>query len=164
MVGKIKEILEREGYSKLYQRLVISFIILTLILILFLGYYFFFYEKACANEECFKKAFDKCNRVNFLKDNEQALWLYQITGREKGAKCKVKVTLMMLKQGTIENQKLEGSFMICNVIRDNALNSEGDLSSCKGLLKEKMQEIIIQRMHNYILKNVGEIKEEFNQP
>jgi len=164
MVSNLKEVLEKEGYGKLYQKLVISFAILTLVLIIFLTYYFFYYEKSCANEECFKKAFDKCSRTNFIKENDQASWLYQIIGNTEKSKCQVRVTLMNLKQGTIENQVLEEKSMICGVIRDNALNCEGDLSSCTGILKEQMQEIIIQRMHNYILKNVGEIEEQFNQP
>lgn len=155
-------VLEKEEYNKLYQKLLIMFVFLSIILIVFLVYYFFFYETSCSNEECFKKAFDSCKKVNFIKEDDQASWLYQVQGKSIiKSKCNVKVTLLSLKQGSIENQKLNGKSMACQVLRENALNSEGDLGSCSGTLKEEMQDIIIQRMHNYILQNVGQIEEQF---
>jgi hypothetical protein len=163
MDSRIKEELEKQGYNRLYLRLIISLIILGLVLIGFLVYYFVYYEKSCKDEECFKNAFENCKRVNFIKEDTQATWLYQIIGRSERSKCFIKVTLIALKKGSIENQVLEQKSMLCNVIKDNALKSETDLNSCTGVLKEEMQKLIIQKMHNYLLKNIKEIKEEFNK-
>ena len=38
---------------------------------------------------------------------------------------------------------------------------EDDITKCSGPLREELQELIIQRMHNYLLKNIGEIREDF---
>lgn len=159
----LKEALERQGYGKIYQRLIISLIILCIALIIFLGYYFIYSEKSCSDQECFKSAFENCKRVNFIKEDSQASWLYQIIGKSEKSRCFVKVTLIELKKGTIETEVLQDKSMVCNTIRDNALNAEGDLNECTGILKEEMQEIIIQRMHNYLLKNIQDIKEQFNK-
>jgi hypothetical protein len=157
----IKGILDSQGYSKMYKRLLISLVILTIVLIIFLGYYFFFNEKQCSDATCFKNAFAKCGKFSFVKEDSQALWSYKILGSSGGSRCNVEIILIRLKEGTVENQVLEGKDMECSVLPENSASPEGDLSKCTGLLKEEMQDIIIQRMHNYLLKNCGEIKEEF---
>jgi hypothetical protein len=153
---------EKKDYNEIYQRLFISLVILAFILVVSLLYYFFFHEASCKTEDCFKQAFERCKKASIIKEDDQASWLYQIQGKSTiTARCNVKVTLMVLKQGNIENQKLEGKSMTCDVPKDNALSSEGDLNSCNGMLKEGIQDIIIQRMHKYILQNVGQIEGQF---
>jgi dTDP-4-amino-4,6-dideoxygalactose transaminase len=153
---------EKKDYNEIYQKLFFSIVILAFILVVSLVYYFFFHEAACKTEECFKQAFEKCKKASVIKEDDQASWLYQIQKKSsETSRCKVKVTLMVLKQGTIENQKLEGKSMSCNVLKENAFYSEGDLNVCSGELKEGIQDIIIQRMHKYILQNVGQIEGQF---
>ena len=128
---------EKKDYNKIYQKLFVSLVILAFILVVSLTYYFFFYETSCKTEDCFKQAFEKCKKASVIKEDDQASWLYQIQGKSTdNSKCEVKVMLMVLKQGNIENQKLEGKSMNCNVLKGNAFSSEGDLNSCTGELKE----------------------------
>lgn len=149
----------RESSSTIYGKIFMFFLILSVIAILALGYYLFFFEKYCSDEVCYKTAFDKCKKAAFIKEDATASWLYRITGKS-GDNCKVSVTLTKLKEGSIENERLQGKTMICVVNKDNSLTPEGDLTVCSGLLKEQMQEILLQKMHSYILKNVGEIDNE----
>lgn len=76
--------------------------------------------------------------------------------------CKIEVKLLEVKQGTIDSEKLEGEKMLCTVLKADTRFPEKDISRCTGMLKEDMQDLIIQRMHNYLLENVGEIKQEFS--
>lgn len=136
--------------------------ILSMIILIILGYYLFFNEKKCSNEECFKQAFEKCSRNSLVKENDQSVWLYRIIGKtNKG--CLMEVKLLKIKQGSIENEKLIGETMTCDVSKQNALAPESDLTKCSGLLKEGIQEIIIQKMHSYILKNLGQIDDELRK-
>ena len=66
-----------------------------------------------------------------------------------------------MKEGTIEADKLQGKKMVCTVQKGETQFPEKNIAQCTGELKEELQDIIIQRMHNYLLQNVGEIKEEF---
>jgi hypothetical protein len=40
---------------------------------------------------------------------------------------------------------------------------EDDLSRCTGQLKENLQEIIIQKLHAYVVENLGQISKELQQ-
>ena len=54
--------------------------------------------------------------------------------------------------------------MVCQTPLGSAVSPEQNLKNCNGKLKEDLQEIVIQRMHSYILKNVGEVSEELVKP
>ena len=58
-------------------------------------------------------------------------------------------------------ERLQNKEMVCIVSKGNSQTIEEDVSKCSGVLKGELQDIIIQRMHNYLLENIGEIKEEF---
>jgi hypothetical protein len=158
----LKQFLEAEGYTKIYYRLIMSLVILSILLVAIIAYYVLFYMRPCNSNDCFINSFDKCKKVSFIKEDSQATWQYKLIGNEGKGKCKVEVYLQRLNQGTVENQRLEGKLMVCLVGKESALEVEGDLSKCSGALKEEMQEVVIQRMHNYLLKNCGEIKVNFN--
>jgi hypothetical protein len=51
--------------------------------------------------------------------------------------------------------------MTCNYPISTLNLPEDDISTCTGPLREELQELIIQRMHNYLIQNIGEIKEDF---
>ena len=51
--------------------------------------------------------------------------------------------------------------MTCRVLKDEIKLPEKDLSRCTGSLKEKLQEIIIQKMHSYLLDNLGNVNQTF---
>ena len=136
-------------------------IVILLIIILVLIYFLFFYTNACTSKECFYNSLKDCKRTSYVREDERASWFYRITGGSKEYNCKVEVRLLKMKQGTIDIEKLEGKKMSCLVPKDEIEYPERDMTKCAGLLKEELQEILIQRMHNYLLQNLGELKEEF---
>lgn len=151
---------------------VIILIILVVILAGIIAFNFL-YVKKCTSEECFTSAMGKCDKAEFIKEGEEASWLYKITGAEGNIlctfssgfceNCTVSVTLLQVKKGTSELAKLEGLNMACSLPFGYAGNPQDDLTRCHGLLREEIQEAIISKMHSYILSNVGKIGKELTK-
>ncbi len=160
MIKKVKEILNRQGYKNINIRVLLSVIVLIIVIIIFALLFLFFYPKPCTDNACFIQSMAKCDRVSFLKEDSRASWYYVINGKYKDS-CRVKVRLLKMNQGTIDIEDLQGAEMTCIVNRIDARAPEENMAQCQGLLKEKLQEIIIQRMHSYLLQNLGEVKESF---
>lgn len=154
-------IIKFQGYSKTQKRVGLALVVLIIALIIFSGYFLFFYTKQCDTAECFVNAIAHCKKVSWIREDIQANWLYTITGDAKGDSCDVEVQLLKIKEGTIDNERLQGEKMNCMILKNDIKLPEKQLSQCTGLLKEGLQEIIIKEIHDYLLKNVGEIKEEF---
>ncbi len=103
-----------------------------------------------------------CKRARFVNDEQEATWIQTIKGREEGA-CEVEIELAVVKEGKIDLRTIEGEQMMCYVPL-NAVSSPGqDLTKCTGKLKEGMQDLIIKKMHSYILENLGQINEELTK-
>ena len=149
----------------LKKRLGLALIILFIALVVFTGYFLFIYPKPCAdtNGECFAEAMAKCKKVSWVRDDAQASWGYIIKGTAQGDNCRVEIKLLKMKQGTIDSEKLQGKEMVCVIPKTETQFPEKDISRCSGQLREELQDLIIQRMHNYLLQNVGEIKTEFQE-
>lgn len=145
--------------KKLSMRLSIAIILLLLLIAVYFGYYFFLKTKSCENLDCFRNSLKNCKRASYIKEDSLGVWYYDIKGGAKDS-CNIKVKLLKLKQGKIDMEHLQNKEMTCNVINSENFPEE-DISRCSGVLKEELQELIIQRMHNYLLQNLGEIKEEF---
>ena len=134
---------------------------LGVFIILLLVYSIFFQVKACADYECFKKNLGSCKKTEFKKEDSRAIWRYYIKGVGTEDSCSVEVNLLLIKSGETDIEDLQGESMICNVPRSSSEYPEKDLAECSGKLKEDIQEIILQKMHNYLLQNLEEITEEF---
>lgn len=153
--------IDYKHYNKLKKRVGLALIILIIVLVVFTGYFLIFYARPCIDSTCFVSAMETCKRVSWIREDAQASWLYVVKGNAKGDACKVQVKLLKMKQGTIDSEKLQGQQMTCIVQKGETQFPEKDISRCSGVLKEELQDLIIQRMHNYLLANVGEIQEEF---
>ncbi len=156
-----REVFDFSHYDKKKKRVGIALVILIIALVIFTGYFLFFYERQCKDSECFVEAMQNCRPVSWIRADDQASWLYVIKSSAKNDACKIEVKLLEVKQGTIDSEKLEGEEMLCIAQKGETRFPEKDISRCTGVLKEDMQDLIIQRMHNYLLENVGEIKQEF---
>ncbi|MEK6872211.1 MAG: hypothetical protein AABX16_04880 [Nanoarchaeota archaeon] len=141
-------------------------IILCILLgILILGIYFFgFYTKPCSDFICFQESLRYCKKTEFVKDDTEGIWRYKILGNaQKKDACNIQVTLLALKKGTIDLEQLQNKKMTCIMMKSSTLFPDEDLQSCTGVLKEEIQEVMIQRMHNYLLKNLGQIQDELKK-
>lgn len=124
-------------------------------------YFSFFYFKPCNDSTCFLNYLENCDRATYSKDGELAV-NYFIEGYSKGT-CNVKIELVSLSG----DYKLAGYYNASNMECKSELGSltypEKDISACSGLLKEGLQEILINRLKVEIVKNIGEINLNFLQ-
>jgi hypothetical protein len=160
--GKQKEAKPRPktDFKKLKKRVFIALVILIAFLVVYSVWFLFFYTKPCPDGDCFYKSMVEAKRASWVKQDELATWLYTIQGT-RGEYSIIEVRLLEIKEGTEEIEVLRDKKMVCSVMRGDTRPPEQDLSQCNGRLKEEIQEILIQRMHNYLLQNVGQIKQEF---
>ena len=155
MASKVK-IKKRRDNWKAY--LVIGIIILLIAAI----YFTFFFHYSCDDMACFQSHLEKCAKTKFISDEIETTWKYTIKGKQ-GNQCEVNVEILSIKEGSADKQKLEGKEMNCYVPFGSTVRPESDLARCHGELKEEMQNIIIQKLHTYIIENVEEIHEELEQ-
>lgn len=138
-------------------------IILALILIFLVitAYFTFFYTERCKDIDCFNSMLAKCKKTTFLNEKEDSAWLYSIKGTSNG-KCVVDVNNRWIKLE--EGKSVQGKSMACYMFKGVVTDPESDLNECHGLLKEALQDIIIERMHTYIVQNIGQISENLKKP
>ncbi len=139
--------------------------IISIILIILIGvavYFTFFFAYTCNDLSCFQAHQKQCARTEFVKDSAEITWKYFIKGKEDG-KCVINAEVTRIKTGTAENLKLVGKSMDCSLPLGSIASPESDISRCHGVLKEEMQNLIIQKLHAYILDNLGEIGEELER-
>ena len=135
-------------------------VFLAIVLVLVGAMYFtFFFSYSCDKYECLVKNLEECKRAKLLYENQDTTWFYQIKGKD-GSKCEVEVTLLQIKRGKLDIEKLQGDSMTCLMPLGVTQAPEKDISLCNGKLKEGLQELIIQRLHNYIIANLGKIESE----
>jgi len=154
---------KKEVYKRNVEILKFIIVLLVFLSILIIIYYFFLYTKTCQDQECFTESLVRCKRARWTNDAEEATWLYTINGKS-GKNCGIEVKLLVIKKGKIDIGKTEGKSMTCYLPLSIASSPEQDLGKCTGPLKEDLQDLIINRMHSYVLENLGEISEELIKP
>lgn len=145
-------------------KIILSMVVVLIVLVIAFIYYFsYYYIGPCKDEMCFRDAVSNCRRVSWIKENDQADWNYIILGHNDESSCKTQVTLLRLNNGTTDLNKLQNEEMVCNFPKVSKDFPETDMSTCSGVLKEDLQDILIQRMHDYLMQNCGQIKEAVSQ-
>ena len=134
-------------------------IVLAFVILIAALYLTLFYTPKCQNLACWEDKLVNCKKASFEKDSMGIIWNYKILG-EKDGKCVVNVKVIEIKEGLLKVKVLEGKSMVCLLPLGVKMNPESDPSLCTGKLKEEMQTIIIEKLHEYILKNVGNIGDE----
>ncbi len=122
-------------------------------------YFLFIYSSMCGDELCFSKKLVKCDRAHYIESSAETVKQYNILGK-KDNKCQVEVEILQIRQGSVELASLEGKSMICSMGLGVSADPESNIKFCHGILKEEIQEAIIQRMHSQIIENIGQIEEE----
>jgi hypothetical protein len=124
-------------------------------------FFTFFYAKKCKDANCFNSMLAKCKKAEFLNSKEDSTWLYSIKGSNKD-KCVVNVKNVLIKLD--EAKAVQGKSMLCYLPKGVVIAPESALDECHGMLKEALQDIIIERMHTYIVQNIGQISESLKKP
>ena len=134
------------------------------IIVILMGamYFTFYYSYTCDDMACYLAHQEKCSKTTFVNDVEDATWEYFVKGHKDG-KCEIDVTVLRIKSGDVSQKRLEGKTMTCLVPQSSLAMPESDISLCHGVLKEELQNLIIQKLHTYILENLGEIGEELQK-
>lgn len=139
------------------------FLVVVMLIVLITAIYFtFFYYKKCGDLNCYISYQSDCRKASAVNDESDIVMKYMIKGNEDG-KCKVKVEVIEVKEGSLSNTALEGQSMFCYLDEGDTSLPESDLARCHGLLKEQIQEIMIQQAHAQIVKNLGEISPELER-
>lgn len=136
--------------------------IILSVLVLVAVYFTFFFHYSCDDLSCYQAHQRECVRTKFIDDQEDVTWSYTIKGKDAG-RCVVNVEVLSIKSGDTSNHKLVGKDMDCYIPGNSAIAPESDISRCHGVLKEELQNSIIQKLHSYILDNIGQIGEELQK-
>jgi len=153
----------KEEYPRRGWILKLLICVVVLLLVALILYYLFLYSRKCSDEACFNKNLVECRRAVWINDAEEATWLYAVRKKIKDG-CEVKIQLRTIKQGPVDIGKTEGKSMKCYSPLGVMTSPGQDLTKCTGPLKEAFQDLIIKKMHAYILQNLGEINEELTKP
>ena len=140
--------------------------VVALVLILVLAgafaLYFTFKPTSCETLECFQDHMVICSPAAFVNEEIEASWQYEIIKLTQDG-CLINVKLLRAKEGELHLRAFEGDDMLCTYPRGVVAYPDKDMSLCHGLLKEDLQGLIIEKLHGYILKNLDDIKDKFNQ-
>lgn len=152
--------IQERGYGKTVLGLLAGIVIFLLILLAM--FYFLLYTEKCQDAACFNEDIIRCKRASWTNDAEEAVWIYTIKGKSEGS-CATEVKLDTIKEGKLDIGKAEGKSMVCYLPLGTMAVPGKDLERCTGPLKEELQDLIIKRMHSYILENLGDISEELTK-
>ena len=135
---------------------------LAFIIILAVSLHLVLGKRVCNDFECFSASMEMCTYSTYIQEETEASWRYEVKGRYYND-CEIKVTLIQAKEGDLKLRQFEGNSMICKYPMGVVTFPEKDLVACSGLLKENLQEIIIEKLQIYIVNNLNDIKQELNE-
>ncbi len=141
--------------KKLLKRAVILLAIIVLILTI---WSLFFEYTDCTNWQCFNDHLKNCDKATFVGGTNM-IFNYRILGASD-AGCSVSVQLLQGDLNNADSIKLEKQKMTCILPRGIAMIPESNIGNCHGLLKENLQDLIIKKLHTYIVQNLGKINLE----
>ncbi len=141
-------------------RFILLFAVISILIIAI--YFTFYFSYSCDNLACFHAHQRECSKTKFINDAEDTIWKYKILGEVNKA-CEIEVEVLKVKQGNLDRKRIENKMMTCYLPLGEDTAPESDISNCHGLLKEELQEIIIEKLHLYVIENIGEISEELKK-
>jgi len=150
--------ISREQEPKKY--VIYLFILVIVALVAFL--YIWSDVGECDSWECFNNRLKNCDRTTFIGGDDM-IFKYTILGTF-GSSCQVDVELLQANLGVQESLSLENKAMVCEVPFGVVILPESDIGACHGLLKEALQDQIIEKLYSYVVSNVGQISLEVLDP
>lgn len=128
----------------------------------FIVWRFFIYSEECGNWDCFNDNLESCKRTTFIGGSEM-IFKYEIS-EKRADKCNVIVTLLQGEVGNQDSIRIEGKSMVCALPLGTIMIPESNLDYCSGELKERFQELFINKLYTYIVQNLGRINIEVLDP
>ncbi len=137
-------------------------IVLLLIVLIAAVYFTFFFHVKCKDISCWDAKLRKCGKATYINTPKDVVWLYTIEGKKED-KCEVNVKILEIKRGLEKTEILKGKEMTCLLPYGVIVKPESNPNLCNGRLKEEMQGLIIQKLHEYVVQNLGEISGELTE-
>ena len=131
---------------------------IAIVIVLIIALYITFSPDDCFGYECFQEKMISCKPATYVNEEPEASWGYEILSKKNNL-CEVEVTLLNAKEGDLDLRQYEGNSMTCSYNLGISAYPEKDLSVCHGLLKENLQNVIIDKLYRYVIDNIGEISE-----
>jgi hypothetical protein len=136
---------------------IVGIAFLIAVLLVFVWFWFFRYGE-CETWECFNENLRRCDRVSFVGGTDM-IFEYTIRG-SSGGECEVGVELLMGELNNQDSIKLERQKMTCMLPEKVVMIPESNIGRCHGLLKEGLQDLVIKKLHTYLVQNLGKINLE----
>jgi hypothetical protein len=133
-------------------------VLIVLAVLVWVAWTVFFSYSTCETWDCFNSKLEGCDKVKFI-GGEDMIFEYIIEG-SSGEECEVGVQLL---QGELNNQdsiKLEMHKMTCMLPEGVIMIPESNIGKCTGLLKEGLQDLVIKKLHAYLVQNLGKLNLE----
>lgn len=134
----------------------------VIVLVVAVGFFWFYGYDECKDSECFYEGLKSCERVSYVGGGDM-IFEYKVKGMSEDM-CEVNVKLLQANLGVRESGKLEGQEMSCFIELGLAVAPESDIGNCHGRLKEELQGLIIEKMQNYLVENLGQLNFESGLP
>jgi len=150
----MKEVVIKERH--LLKKWVLIFLITSIII--YAVWFVLFSKTTCENFSCFDSKLKDCKPTIFI-GGEGMIYQYEIFKKSKES-CFVDVKLLQGDLNRENSDALEGQSMVCEVPLGVAMRPEANIDACHGILKENLQNQIIQKLHSYIAQNLGKINLE----
>lgn len=147
---------EEVGGRRIVWHRLFSWVIL--IGVIWLIWIFFFGYEDCQDKACFDANLLDCDKANFIGGDDM-IFRYEIRGND-GDKCVVDVELLQGELNNEDSRKLEGQSMTCMLPEGVVVDPESDIGLCHGLLKEGLQDLVIRKLHTYLVQNLGRLNLE----
>jgi len=128
---------------------------LIICLVIFFIWANFFYFKKCTTQECFDNYLAKCSRAIYVNKGN-ITFEFKILNQENDI-CRVNVKLLRGDLTNPDSLVLKEKSMKCGLPVGVISSPVDDISLCHGLLKEGLQDLIIKKMHTYIVQNLDRI-------
>ncbi len=153
--------MKEERKRELYRYIAVIFGIILIALILC----YIYYPKYCDyNRQCLDKSFSNCERANSFLVLNGNTYLYSIKGYS-GDYCKMDIKVMEATgSDAYTRSQIENKAMSCKIPKEDTNvsvdNVNNMLDYCTGPLKESMLELIIKKLYEVIVANIGPITKE----
>ena len=135
---------------------VLALILLVVLLVVVLAWFLSYGE--CETWDCFNENLRNCDRVKFVGGTDM-IFEYTIKGIYRG-ECEVDVELLMGELNNQDSVRLEHQMMTCMLPSKVVMIPESNIGNCHGLLKEGLQDLVIRKLHTYLVQNLGQINLE----
>ena len=132
--------------------------LIAVVVLVYVFWMLFFSYEDCGSWDCFNENLKVCDKTRFI-GGEEMVFEYTVLGKS-GDSCEVNVVLLQGSLGAKDSSFLEGREMVCDLPFGVVMLPESDMVNCHGLLKEGLQDLMIERLYSYIIDNLGKINLE----